>query len=576
MTRISTLLVLLPLFIAVCWSGDETVSPARTPSVPHEQVEDLDGVEAEYAICFSIPYMQQSAVMHVRYLVTPKEWAAVVGADVGFSQSPITPHIATAIIHCTKERVELYSPWEGYRHVHTRQPQRTKDQLEYENQTYGPMDMVSRLDETDAWRLPGNVISNVLESPQLTEQELAYQTEKNSDLSPKLNITRREGAIQVISQTLAPGWTRLHSAFKTVGELQVATLCDMNDMNSRFAKFFEWTLEFPGTHPRNQESGLQFHNGGRRVELEWRDLAGAVLPAFIKVKLGHSKDGMFLRSCQLVRSRRVSSKWIRKEIDASFQRKKSDLTTTNISLQVGQYYWGKTPADLTEVTRSAASQFHVAFSNLQKSQGLDEGDQVSILRDLVILTAASDETKDHAKFREAVKNYSEKIMQNAGIDGLTVMMFDMVDMLRSSKQEELIDIAFLQFRTHLDAQAPEQQFSTLMGIMGPSEIREFCVFCMLDVIAAMANEPQPPDPSRIKIRAGLIVAENRVEYSLRNHLSKGSTVIHDPTRRQQQSHKIVSEYLRVLKLVEASEDELLKDTAQVLRNKFSAMDFNEP
>lgn len=116
MTKTSTFIALLTLVFAARWSHQESPTLTNGFGEHHESDSESGGVEAEYSICFSIPLTQQSGVMHVRYLVTNSEWAAIVGADMGFSHAPISPPIATAVIHCTKERVELYSPWQGYHH----------------------------------------------------------------------------------------------------------------------------------------------------------------------------------------------------------------------------------------------------------------------------------------------------------------------------------------------------------------------------------------------------------------------------------------------------------------------------
>ncbi len=574
MTRISTFFGLLTLVFAARWSGT-TAPPADEAGSSSRATAEPVGVEAEYSICFTVPLRQQSTVMHVRYLVTENEWAAIIGADLGFSQAPITPHVATAVIHCTQETVELYSPWKGYHHVHTRQPRRLAGKPDYWNQTYEPRDMISRLDETDAWGLTPEVIDRVLALPDTTEQELNYATKRNADLSPSLTVTRAEGAIKMIQQTLAPGWLRVHSSFEQVGEQCVSKICDMRDLNSKFTKFFQWTNELPGSHPRHGETGLQFHNGGRRVELDWLDAEGVVLPKSIKVKLGNSSEGMLLRSCKLVRSRRVSADWIRSEIDAAKKRKLEDLAVTNFGLKLGDYYWGKSPQKLTQEHLKVAGEFHTAAGRLLETPGLSVGDQVSILRSLVILTAATDQSEDRVLFRKAVKDYSSKILETAGIDGLATMMQDMFEMLRFAQREELIEIAYQQFRTHIDDKPLEQQFETLMGIQGPGDVGEFNALSLLNVIDKMADQSELTSLTRTRICAGLIIAHYKVECALGNHLKTKSETIHDSVRRQQQRERLISELLRVLERTGASNDEAVRNTALGLKKKLADTDLTE-
>jgi hypothetical protein len=576
MTRISTFIALLTLVFAARWSHQEspTATDGRGDDLNGSDLES-GGVEAEYSICFTIPATQDSGVMHVRYLVTDNEWAAIVGADLGFSRSPISPHIATAVIHCTKERVELYSPWQEYHHVHTRQPQRQTGEPTYWNQTYEPRDMISRLDETDAWILPPELITRVLGLPETGQHQLDYVTEKNADLSPKLSVTRVAGAIKSIRQTLAPGWLRVHSAFEQVGQQYVSKVCDMEDLNSKFTKFFQWTDKLPGSHPRHGEAGLQFHNGGRRVEMDWIDAEGVVLPKSIKVKLGNSSDGMLLRSSKLIHSRRVSAEWIRSEIAASKSRKAEDLAATNFGLSLGRHYWGKSPETLSADQLKMADEFRAAAGRLLETPRLSTGDKVSILRSLVILAAATDESEDRSLFREAVTNYSNKIMETAGGEGLAAMMLDMFDMLRFSGQEPLIDIAYQQFRTHIESQTLEQQFSTLMGIPGPDDVREFNALSLLNVVDQMAKQPELTSPTS-RILPGLLIADYRVEYSLRNHLAPESEAFRDSAYRKQRQEKLVSEFRGVLERIASCRNELLKNTALKLQQKFEASGLTEP
>ncbi|MBL8809447.1 MAG: hypothetical protein JNM43_04645 [Planctomycetaceae bacterium] len=351
----------------------------------------------------------------------------------------------------------------------------------------------------------------------------------------------------------------------------------MQDHNSRFATFFEWRPEIPGTHPRHLETGLQFHNGGRRVEIDWHADLGCAVPVAIRVSLGNRPGGMFLRSCKLVRSRKVSAEDVRNEIQKAKNRTLADLTLINVGVQLSQHFWMQSPNDLDESHRKIALQFHAAYQQILKSPELSIGNEVSALRDLVILTAASDESPDLKQFRDAVRTYSRKIGETSGITGVATMMFDLLDMLRVWKREDLVDLVHAEFRTSLEQEKLEQQFSTLLSIAGPDEAREFSTECFLNVIGRIARCPELSEPDRLRIRAGLIVASYRLEHSLIEELAPANNAhIADAERRKQRRDQLTREYVDVLKLVEASEDDVLKDTAQVLQKKFAAMDFNEP